>query len=200
MNKPPKKSNLVYGVGINDSNFIVYSRSVSGGQNVCPYYRRWKDMLGRCYSKKFQKRNSSYIGVSVCKEWHKFTTFKSWMESKDWHGMHLDKDLKVHGSKVYSPETCTFIPPYLNKILPKNSRGENKGAGVYFDKLAGKYRATCRVDGKNKHLGCFDDKHNAEETYREFKLKLMAKYINEFPELKDGIYNSFHCDMSQTKR
>ena len=37
---------LVYGVGVNDAWYKTYIQ-VDGKQVVCPYYRKWKDMLKR---------------------------------------------------------------------------------------------------------------------------------------------------------
>ena len=39
------------------------------------------------------------------------------MEQQDYIGKVLDKDLKVTGNKIYSPETCLFISPKVNGYL-----------------------------------------------------------------------------------
>lgn len=52
-----KRKSLVYGVGLNDIH--IPTRNV--------LYRKWKEMLGRCYSDRIQAKHPSYKGCSVCK-------------------------------------------------------------------------------------------------------------------------------------
>ncbi len=72
-------------------------------------YKTWRHMLERCYDKKYQAKRPTYIGCSVCAEWHNFQIFAEWMSEQDYEGKQLDKDIKVKGNKVYSPDTCTFV-------------------------------------------------------------------------------------------
>lgn len=49
------KGKLVQGVGVNDADYPVTKEEVINGKRkyvwVCPYYARWRSLLGRCYSK-----------------------------------------------------------------------------------------------------------------------------------------------------
>ena len=72
------KNKLVYGVGINDVNYvirIVEQLPKTNGKRKekliwkCPFYSRWASMLERCYSKSLLEKYPSYIGCSVCEEW-----------------------------------------------------------------------------------------------------------------------------------
>ena len=69
---------LVYGVGINDADYVVQKYEtivyVNGKRKrrlvwICPFYQSWKHMLQRCYSNKFKERNPTYEGCSVSEEW-----------------------------------------------------------------------------------------------------------------------------------
>ena len=109
-----KIGKLVYGVGINDAEYVVVKREEVGNVDGkrkrktvwrCPFYKTWSSMLRRCYSTKYQERCPTYMGCSVSEEWHTFSVFRNWMESQDWQDTQLDKDLLVEGNKVYSPET-----------------------------------------------------------------------------------------------
>ena len=175
---------LVWGVGVND---LPYRTQVyewvtkDGGKRVqehvfiCKYYAAWKNMLQRCYSKKYLERNPSYIGTSVCSEWLYATAFKKWMEQQDWHDKSLDKDIIAPGSKLYSPETCSFVLQATNSfvIARDASRGEYP-FGVDFYKSTGKYRAQCKnpFTGKNEHLGLFSTLEDAHEAWRKCKHEL----------------------------
>ena len=56
--------------------------------------------------------------------------------------MHLDKDILCKGNKVYSSETCVFVPARINSIIlnSQNRRGDLP-VGVNYNKKTGKYRA-----------------------------------------------------------
>ena len=110
-----KVERLVYGVGINDADYVVQKFEtigyVSGKKKQkrvwrCPYYRVWTHMLERCYDVKRQERQPTYKDCSVSTEWLTFSVFKSWMEKQDFEGKQLDKDLLIEGNKIYSAETC----------------------------------------------------------------------------------------------
>ena len=158
---------LVYGVGVNDLDYRTQVKEYvteDGGKRIqkpvfiCKYYTAWKDMLTRCYSKKFLESNPSYNGTSVCSEWLYATTFKKWMEKQDWSGKCLDKDIIVQRSKLYSPETCAFVLDATNKFVTASdaSRGDYP-IGVHLHKRTGKYQASCGnpFTGKVEHLGYF---------------------------------------------
>lgn len=72
-------------------------------------YTCWVNMLKRCYDPKVQAKHPTYIGCSVCDEWLCYSNFFQWMSSRDHLGMELDKDKKIKGNKVYSPDTCELI-------------------------------------------------------------------------------------------
>ena len=133
---------LVHGVGVNDANYNVH-----GKEGRCPFYTKWYDMLKRCYSSRFHKQYSSYIGCSVSPEWCYFSKFRLWMENQKWEGLELDKDILVKGNQVYSPDTCCFIPQAINVLF---STGRKRKHNLHLPegvKLCnnGKYRVQLRI-------------------------------------------------------
>ena len=84
-------------------------------------YECWFGMLKRCYDPNRTRKNKSYEGVTVCKEWHSFQAFAEWFSLNHINGMHIDKDIKQRDvkNKVYSPSTCVFITPRENNIEAK---------------------------------------------------------------------------------
>jgi len=161
------KRSLVFGVGINDSDYIV-NPLVNGVRVTCQYYIKWKDMLRRCYCPKRLKKNASYIDCDVHTEWMLFSKFKSWMESQDWKGKELDKDILIQGNKTYSQYACVFIDRELNALLCdcKMSRGKYK-IGVY--KKGNKYTAQLKVKDSPSHIGYFKTESEAHEAYKTHK-------------------------------
>ena len=85
-------------------------------------YKAWIGMLERCYSVKLHKKRPTYIGCTVCDEWHNFQVFAKWFDENHVYGLHLDKDVKIKGNKVYSPEACMFVSQSENTIEAKAKR------------------------------------------------------------------------------
>lgn len=82
-------------------------------------YAVWTSMLRRCYAKELHEKYPTYIGCTVCEEWHNFQKFGEWFDANYVEGYELDKDIKVKGNKVYSPDTCLFVSPDANKIMAR---------------------------------------------------------------------------------
>ena len=175
---------LVYGVGVNDLGYrtqVWEELPKNGGKRVmksvflCKYYAAWKNMIERCYSKKFLENRPSYIDTSVCSEWLYATAFKKWMEQQDWSGKCLDKDIIVPRSKLYSPDTCAFVLQATNSFVIASDacRGDYL-IGVDLCKPTGKYRALCNnpFSGKQEYLGYFSTQEEAHEAWRRRKHEL----------------------------
>lgn len=183
----------VCGVGVNDAWYITQYKDEEGKLTMCPYYRKWFDMLRRCYSERFHEGQHTYRGCSVSSGWLLFSNFRLWMEQQDWEGKQLDKDILVVGNKVYSEYTCIFVSSGINSLLSSCGavRGEcSQGVSLY--KKANKYRAYCRINGMLKHLGYFISEAQAEEAYCEFKSANILRMSNQpeaasQPRLQEGL-------------
>lgn len=178
-----KKIKIVYGVGVNDSEGPVEKRSRVDGRKIllwcCPFYVRWREMLARCYSEKFQQKHPSYIGCSTVEEWHLFSNFKSWMEGQPWPGNQIDKDVLFPGNKSYGPHTCIFISQELNKFLTDHraARGDYP-IGVSFHSVWKKFQASCSSPFSRsiEFLGYFECQNKAHEAWRQRKHQHALRY------------------------
>ena len=177
----------VYGVGINDLcddpnyNTIKYDHS-SGKKKViwkCPFYEKWTGMLYRCYG----SDAPAYKGCTVSEEWHYFSNFKKWMESRSWEGKQIDKDILVPGNKVYGEKFCLLVTRDLNNIIISNEyeRGElPKGVSpvINRDKTTTRYHARQSKYGKDCHIGYFDTVEEAALAYREHRQAYLLEVAN----------------------
>ena len=174
---------LVYGVGINDADYVVQRKEtieVNGVRKqklvwVCPYYRTWKHMLMRCYSTKYQERQPTYKGCSVSEEWLRFSNFRTWMESQDFGGMQLDKDILFEGNKVYSAETCVFVTKAVNMFTIDSGAARGEWLiGVSWRKDRNKFMSQCNnpFTKKSEYLGLFDSEIEAHQAWLKRKLEL----------------------------
>ena len=176
----------------------------SENRKLTRVYSTWHRMLQRCYNEEYQKRQPAYIGCEVCEKWHNFQNFAEWDEENYYEIeneiMDLDKDILVKHNKIYSPETCIFVPQRINTLFTKrNSKRGNNPIGV-SDYINGKYVAQCYIinpeTGKSKreYLGVYETQLKAFEVYKEFKEKNIRQiadyYKDEIPQkLYDTLYN-----------
>jgi len=168
----------LYGVGINDALYIVHP-TINGKHIMCPFYRTWANMMKRSYSKVSQKRDKSYIDVTVCKEWHYFSTFKKWMVNQKWENMHLDKDILFPNNKQYSPQRCIFTTRELNNLFVSGDK--NMGGcriGVFKNNHTGKYRATIHMNNKSKYLGEYETESQAFIKYITEKILYVETFYS----------------------
>lgn len=178
------KRTLVFGRGVNNSNYMSAYRDATGKRIVCPYYRSWTHMLERCYCPKLHKRRVSYIDCEVVESWLLFSNFKKWMKKQDWKGKDLDKDIKFPGNKIYSPDTCLFVSSEINKLLNKNSVARGKyPLGVCSNKKGNRFISACRVNGHRVSLGSYSTPEEAHSVYKEFKKRRIESVAN-LPENK----------------
>lgn len=81
-------------------------------------YRAWSSMFFRCYNEARLKSCPSYKDCEVCEQWHNFQNFAKWYEDNyyeiEGEKVDLDKDILIKGNRVYSPETCIYVPQKIN--------------------------------------------------------------------------------------
>ena len=159
----------VFGVGINDVS--EYTRGTKA-------YLVWKSMLARCYSDYTRKANPAYVGCSVCEEWLVLSVFKKWFDENYIPGTQLDKDIIVRDNKVYSPDTCCFVPQEINKLFKGHTRTKsNLPHGIV--RQYRKFRATIRTNGV-AHRMSFDNLADAVAFYELNRSQRILDVANRF--------------------
>ena len=169
-----RKNGRVHGVGVNDADYAVKPVGPDGQMEICPFYRTWQSMLTRAYSPVYHLLRPTYVGTTVCEEWHLFMAFRAWMAEQDWEGKQLDKDIRQPGNKQYSPQTCMFVTPEINRLL--NDHAAARGdfpIGVACRE--NRYQARVRENGKEKHLGLFDTPEEAHLAWRKAKVAIIRR-------------------------
>ncbi|QEG08032.1 hypothetical protein CPT_Magnus_153 [Klebsiella phage Magnus] len=170
---------IVCGVGINDS-----QQKISDMPSGVQVYNRWRQMIYRCYDPEYLKSSPTYAGCWVCEEWLSFTNFYRWYISHYMVGYHLDKDLLIPGNRCYSPETCIFIPQWLNSFtINRSSKRGLYPVGVC--KFGNRYKSYCNdpFTGKQRYIGYFSTPEDAHQAWLETKLK----YSKELKSYMDAI-------------
>ena len=178
-----------------------YKANENGKQTKC--YDTWQSMLQRCYDDKYQEKNPTYKECEVCTEWHNFQNFAHWYENNYYEiedeVMCLDKDILFKGNKIYSPETCVFVPQNINKLFTKSNKSRGDDPIGAHQLPSGNYEAYCNNGyGEKICLGTYSTKEEAFQVYKEYKEKYIKEVINSYegiiPEphynrLRDAMYN-----------
>ena len=174
----------VYGVGI-----IGAKYPVSEGGRDTKDYALWKSMLTRCYSDGFKKKYQTYEGCGVSDNFKSFEYFYEWCNEQigfnnDGNGnpFHLDKDLLVKGNKVYSENTCVFLPQEINSLLIKCTASRGKHLiGVYWDKTANAFVSQVgKNKGRSERLGFFNTELEAFNAYKQAKEAFVKEQANKW--------------------
>ncbi len=184
-----------YGVG-----YIGIGKFIGGSyskENII--YDYWDGILRRCYSERIKKLRNSYSDCLVDEYWHNLQNFGEWFEKnynpkymKSWC---LDKDILVKGNRIYSPETCCFVPNEINVIFTNGyiRRGEYP-KGVSYKPKINKYIAQYQKDGVVTHIGTFKTVDEAFQAYKEVKEKYIKEKADKWkdqidPRVYEAMYN-----------
>ena len=170
----------VFGEGILGTK---YPTKVSGVQTK--EYSLWMNMLRRCYSDKYQKKQPTYEGCEVSDNFKSFEYFYEWCHKQIGfgnEGWQLDKDLLIKGNKVYSEDSCVFIPREINQLLVKRTASRGKHPiGVYWRNTKKAFVAQVNKNkGKPDYLGSFNTEIEAFNAYKVAKETFIKEQANEF--------------------
>ena len=113
--------------------------------------------------------------------------------------MELDKDILYKGNKIYSRDTCIFVPKRINSLFTKRDNARGKDPIGVKPSRSGNYETYCHDRyGKYINLGTYDTKKEAFHVYKEHKEKVIKEVIDSYkgkiPEphysrLKTAMYN-----------
>lgn len=178
---------LVFGVGINDK-----SRPIKINGKTTKEYRIWSGFLGRCFDEKRRSSSPTYADCTVSENFKNYSYFYDWCQNQigfGKEGYHLDKDLLSGESKIYSEDTCVFIPCEINVQF---SGGKTKQfhlpAGITWNRDRWKdtfsYLVRISKKGKIKYIGRWKDLDLAIAAYTEAKKAYLLELAEEH---KDNI-------------
>lgn len=176
----------VYGIGC-----------IGNASSYHPFYQTWLHMLSRCYNindRLYPIYGGS--GVTVCDRWLCFENFIVDLPFIDGYEecvnspniYQLDKDYKQYGMpkhlKVYSLETCCFMPVSENARIAQFENNANKYIGV--TNLKSSFSAHIVINNEKVYLGNFDTEELAAIAYNNaLKYYYKNSYIkNNVPDIQ----------------
>lgn len=147
----------------------------------------WQNMQGRCKVDGYlQKKEPAYIGCTV--GFLDFQHFAEWSVVQIGYnkGFHLDKDILSKNNKIYSPDSCVYVPASLNKFF--NTRKNHRGAcpiGTYWDTKRQLFVAQSSFDGKYHYLGGYEQSFDAFLAYKQFKEEVAKQLAHKWEGVVD---------------
>ena len=170
----------VYGVGITGTKYQPTINGVNTKE-----YDLWCSMIQRCYSNTYKKKQPTYEGCEVSDNFKYYEYFYEWCHSQIGfanEGWQLDKDLLIKGNKVYSEDSCVFLPREINQLLVKreNMRGKYL-IGVHWCNTNKVFVAQVRKNkGKSERLGIFKTEIEAFNAYKQAKEDFVKEQANKW--------------------
>ena len=166
-------------------------------------YKIWHHMLQRCYDPKYHERYITYKNCEVEDYLLNFQHMAEWIENNYYkvpgEQMCLDKDILFKNNKIYSRETCIFVPERINLLFVKSDKTRGNSPIGTTPNSSGNYVVRCNNGyGKRNCLGTYSTKEEAFQAYKQYKEKLIKETIDSYegkiPEpfysrLKEAMYN-----------
>ena len=188
-----------YGVGYLGEG--KYKMSKNG--KLTDKYIIWHSMLTRCYDPKYQEKYTTYKGCRVEEYLLNFQHMGEWIKDNYYEvpgeRMCLDKDILCKGNKIYSKDTCIFVPERINLLFIKSNKRRGGNPIGVIELPSGNYEAYCNNGyGKLDHLGTYSTKEETFQVYKKYKEKVIKEVIDSYkgkiPEphysrLKTAMYN-----------
>ena len=177
-------------------------KALENGKNT-DEYDIWHHMLERCYDTKYQEKRPTYKGCRVEEYLLNFQNMGEWLDENYYEIpgeiMCLDKDILCKGNKIYSRDTCIFVPKKINSLFIKSDNSRGKDPIGVTQVASGNYQVRCNNGyGKSVYLGSYLTKEESFRVYKQYKEKIIKETIDSYegkiPEpfyskLKTAMYN-----------
>ena len=170
-----------------------------GKRQACLEYSIYHKIKMRTGNLKTQEHRPTYKGCGISDNFEDYNFFVRWCRDQVGYnkaGWVLDKDILSYSYKLYSENTCVFIPSEINCFLTFSKRVSSTSgyAGVSwqksYNKAGGKYIVSCaQLNGKNKTLGRTHCPLEGYKLYRKEKVRLAKVLAERYKgEVDDRVY------------
>ena len=158
----------VYKMGVMD-----IPNELRRGQPNPREYSIWNGIRQRCYNENNRDKLMSYKGIKMSDNFKLYSYFKEWCHKQigfNEEGWQLDKDILSKDNKVYSEDTCCFVPPEINCAITNNKSVRGRfPQGVIYNCTKTRYRARIQRSNKWESLGTYDTPEEAFYAYKPVK-------------------------------
>jgi len=175
----------------------VYERIVTlSGQ-------RWESINKRCETNgdqqtKFPRYKGTanlFLGFNEFVEWSREEVGYDLREpvGKQSWAYCIEKDILGNGSKVYSPDTCLFVPNAVNIFLTaRNASRGDYPIGVAWKEKNKKFQAQVRDRNTSRYLGLHSDPMEGHRAWQAGKIDIGRNFALEFKDWHGKLYNGLN--------
>lgn len=185
---------LLYGLGVNEKDCVSHIK-----RKAVREYEIWARMLERC-TETFWVKRPAYIGTTCSDNFKSYSYFYKWCQeqkgfgNKDDNGRYwqLDKDLLSEDRKMYSENTCVFVPAKLNGLLIRRKVNTSKYATGVIKKSKDKTFKVLYNDNEGTQVivGGFLEEEDAFKYYKQCKESVIRLSAEKYKGLVDDrVYN-----------
>ena len=141
-------------------------------------YEVWRGIIRRCYDESHQSINPTYIGTTVSYEWLNFQNFAKFYYTNipkiEGVRFALDKDILQQSVeyKIYSKETCIFIPMEINSFMTNKQDKHNTSGYTGVSENTNKkgfYRSQINDFETGKYICIKSNCETKEEAYKLYQ-------------------------------
>lgn len=154
---------------------------------------RYTKMLERCKEGgREQRLHPSYVGTT--NGFRDFQEFVEWSMSQYGYNVkepykdkerlyNLEKDILGKDQKIYSPETCLFVPIEVNNFLVLRAAGRGEyPIGVNINQYGTKFESYCCIAGKKTWLGAYKHHMDAHAAWQKAKVAYGRSLCDKYKE------------------
>lgn len=203
----------VYGQGyLGEGPYKTTTRSLADG-DINTFTNRadscWRNLLGRCYdTEREDYPRYGAVGCAVKEEWKSFQNFCEFYSNNWVEGLQLDKDILVPGNKIYGPETCCFVPSYINNLIihPNEVKANGLPLGVFIKRptpgMVSELKRPYGAALNSKNIGYYETKEEAHRMYQlakaEHMLTVLVRYKAE-PTFNGRVFDALESRVNKLK-
>lgn len=159
-------------------------------------YRYYKHMFERCYSTVYSKKYKSYKNCTVDPYFYNFQNFYKWFIDNyytiDNEIIALDKDILIKNNKVYGPNTCIFVPQYINNLFTKR-KSERGSLPIGVSKNGNRFYSSMHRCNKTINIGSYATPEEAFYAYKREKEKEIKRIADLYKEkIPIKLYNALY--------
>lgn len=90
------------------------------------------------------------------------------------------------GNKVYGPDTCILIPPFINGLFSGMKVERELPLGLSYKKANRKYQSQIYSRGKKLYLGLYTDKMAGHREWQNIKVEDLKVALVEYARLPNN--------------